>query len=225
MQVKLLRTLQEKRVRRVGGTVEEEVDVRIIAATNRNLEALIEEKVFREDLYYRINVIPVHLPPLRNRREDIPLLVDFFIKKCGEEIGVEPKQILTDAMNILEAYRWPGNVRELENLISRALTLCRGEAITVEDLPPRLLRPAGSESRSTALPEDGLALEAHLDDIRRSLMLQALERCGGVQTQAAELLDMSFRSFRYYSKKMSLGGENPAGPEPESTSAKEVEEA
>ena len=206
MQVKLLRALQEKKVRRVGGSAEEAVDVRIIAATNRDLKEQTETGQFREDLFYRINVIPVRLPPLRRRREDIPLLVDFFIKKYSESMAIETKKISVEALRTLESYHWPGNVRELENVIERALALSTGDAMTSDDLPVHLMQPHPSSDEETILPESGLQIEPYLDDVRRQLMFQALERCNGTQTQAAELLGMTFRSFRYYAKKMGLTG-------------------
>ncbi|MES1211193.1 MAG: sigma 54-interacting transcriptional regulator, partial [Acidobacteriota bacterium] len=206
MQVKLLRAIQEKVVRKVGGTEEETVDVRIIAATNQDLENRITTGEFREDLYYRINVLPIHLPPLRQRREDIPLLVDFFLQKYCRQMDLPPRQISVEAMHVLEAYDWPGNVRELENLIERVLALSHAETITTRDLPVHLLTQRRASSDMIHLPEDGIDLEAYLEDIRAQLMQQALERTDGVQTQAAELLGMSFRSFRYYAKKAGLKG-------------------
>jgi two-component system response regulator PilR (NtrC family) len=206
MQVKLLRVLQEKKVRSVGGAQEEPVDVRIVAATNQDLLQLTETGEFREDLYYRINVIPIRLPPLRRRRDDIPLLVDFFIKKFSESMGIEPKKISVEAMRTLEGYHWPGNVRELENLIERALALSTAEVVTLEDLPAVMMQPQPGPGELLSLPEEGLSLEIYLDDIRKQLMTEALERTHGVQTQAADLLGMSFRSFRYYAKKMGLTG-------------------
>ncbi len=202
MQVKLLRALQDRKIRKVGGNTEQEVDARIIAATNQDLRELIERGEFREDLYYRINVIPILLPALRQRREDIPLLVEHFIQKFSERLGIEPKQISKEALRQLTDYRWPGNVRELENLIERALTLSASDEITTDDIPPHLLDASQGRSEKVELPPEGLNLEGHLDDIRGELMRQALDRTGGIQTQAAELLGMSFRSFRYYAKKM-----------------------
>ncbi len=207
MQVKLLRALQEKKVRKVGGNREEEVDVRIIAATNQDLEQRIASGDFREDLYYRINVIPIHLPPLRQRREDIPHLVDHFLRKYSDELGLEPRGISVEAMKVIESYDWPGNVRELENLIERTMALSSGETLTSKDLPSHLTTRRRDRTELLELPESGIDLEAYLDSIRNHLMAQALERAGGVQTQAAELLSMSFRSFRYYAKKAGL----PAG--------------
>jgi two-component system response regulator PilR (NtrC family) len=213
MQVKLLRVLQEKMIRKVGGTDEEPVDVRIIAATNQDLENRIASGDFREDLYYRINVLPINLPPLRQRREDVPLLVDFFLQKYCRQMELPARQISIEAMQILEGYDWPGNVRELENLIERVLALSHAETITTRDLPVHLLTNRRTRTDVIQLPADGLDLEPYLEDIRAQLMVQALERTGGVQTQAAELLGMSFRSFRYYAKKAGLKGSNGNGAE------------
>ncbi|MDQ1349698.1 MAG: two-component system, NtrC family, response regulator PilR [Acidobacteriota bacterium] len=206
MQVKLLRVLQERVVRRVGGTSEDPVDVRIIAATNQNLQEKIGRGEFREDLFYRINVIPIAIPPLRSRREDIPLLVDHFLHKYSAALGVPPKRISAEAMRLLEGHTWPGNVRELENLIERAIALSTGSAITAADLPTSLAAAGPRDDQGVSLPIDGLDLEALLEGIRSDVMRQALERSGGVQTQAAELLRMSFRSFRYYARKAGVTG-------------------
>ncbi len=206
MQVKLLRALQEKTVRRVGGSREIPFDARIIAATNKDLQKRVEAGEFREDLFYRINVIPVELPPLRSRREDIPLLVSHFLSKYSDEMGFESSEISVEAMRALESYDWPGNVRELENTIERTLALSSGETLGVRDLPPKLVRAQGVARDTIELPSQGLDLEGYLEEIRGHLMRQALERCDGVQTQAAELLKMTFRSFRYYAKKAGLTG-------------------
>jgi two-component system response regulator PilR (NtrC family) len=206
MQVKLLRVLQHKTVRKVGGTEEEPVDVRIIAATNRDLGEMIAAGTFREDLYYRIHVIPVRLPPLRERREDIPLLVDHFVRKYSAELDTPPKRLTSEALACLEAYRWPGNVRELENMIERTLALTAGPVIELADLPPVLRAQQRVGSRAVELPSEGMDLEAYLEEVRAALMRQALDRCSGVQTRAAELLGMSFRSFRYYAKKAGIVG-------------------
>ncbi len=206
MQVKLLRVLQDKKIRRVGGNREEKVDVRIIAATNRDLKELIAAGSFREDLYYRINVIPINLPPLRDRREDIAPLVKFFIKKYSEELGLPPRQISKDALGLLESHYWHGNVRELENTIERGLALSTGDHLSVEDLPHHIRSVGGRPSIAISLPKEGIDLDNYLDEIRRELMRQALDRCDGVQTQAAEVLNISFRSFRYYAKKLELTG-------------------
>jgi len=209
MQVKLLRALQERTVRRVGGNREEPVDVRIIAATNQDLLARIEAGEFREDLYYRVNVIPLHIPPLRQRKEDIPLLVEHFLKKFSDQLGLEePRRISVEAMHALESHSWPGNVRELENVIERAVALSPEPTLTTKDLPASVLdgRPAAGDVLT--LPDDGLDLESHLERIRAELMTQALERAGGIQTKAAEFLGMTFRSFRYYAKKVGVTAED-----------------
>jgi two-component system, NtrC family, response regulator PilR len=212
MQVKLLRALQEKRIRQVGSNTEDAIDTRIIAATNQDLLELINSGDFREDLYYRINVIPIRVPPLRERREDIPLLVDFFVKKYSQELAIEAPRIAVEALKLLENYHWPGNVRELENVIERALALITSDTLTSDDIPTHLLRRGTGVLPILEIPDGGINLEAHLDEMRRALMLQALERCEGVQTRAAELVGMSFRSFRYYAKKAGLTGD-PADDE------------
>ncbi len=214
MQVKLLRVLQERKVRKIGGSHEEPVDVRVIAATNRDLAERIKSGEFREDLYYRINVIPVNLPPLRRRREDIPLLAEHFITKYSVSMGIDAKPIAASAMRVLERYQWPGNVRELENVIERALALSTEDGLTKADLPLQMLEGEDPSllQESAALPEEGIDLERYLDGVRGELMRQALDRSGGVQTRAAEILGMTFRSFRYYAKKLGL---TPGGDEDE----------
>ncbi|MEM6457554.1 MAG: sigma-54 dependent transcriptional regulator [Acidobacteriota bacterium] len=206
MQVKLLRALQERRVRRVGSAQEEPIDVRIIAATNRNLQDQISQGAFREDLFYRINVIPIHLPPLRERREDIPALAEHFLAKYSAEMGLDARTLTTEGTRLLCDYDWPGNVRELENCIERAIALSTESSLTVRDLPIHISRQhqPNRERLDVALPDDGMDLEAYLDQIRIQLMSQALTRTDGVQTQAAELLGMTFRSFRYYAKKLNI---------------------
>jgi DNA-binding NtrC family response regulator len=204
MQIKLLRVLQDRLVRRVGSTVEAQIDVRVIAATNRDLSESIKNGTFREDLFYRINVIPIALPPLRQRREDIPLLVDHFIAKYCKKMGVAQKRISADAMRALDKYHWPGNVRELENVIERMIALEASEVLTTKSLPEHVLIGSSIPEMTFELPPDGMSLEHHLESIAKIFMLKALERAGGVQTQAAELLQMSFRSFRYYAKKYEL---------------------
>ena len=204
MQIKLLRVLQERMVRRVGSNTEQSVDVRVIAATNRDLTDSIREGTFREDLFYRINVIPITLPPLRLRREDIPLLVEHFIEKFCANLGVARKRISSDAMRAIEKYPWPGNVRELENVVERMIALETSDVLTTKSLPEGVLVGGRIPESSFELPPDGIALEEHLEAITKIFMLKALERTGGVQTQAAELLRMSFRSFRYYAKKYDL---------------------
>jgi two-component system response regulator PilR (NtrC family) len=204
MQIKLLRVLQERVVRKVGSNIEAPVDVRVLAATNRDLSDSIQKGTFREDLFYRINVIPITLPPLRQRREDIPLLVDHFIAKFGRNLGLPQKKISTDAMRSIEKYPWPGNVRELENVIERMIALEPSDILTTKSLPEQVLLGGTIPDVTFDLPPEGLALEEHIETIAKFFMLKALERTGGVQTQAAELLRMSFRSFRYYAKKYDL---------------------
>jgi two-component system response regulator PilR (NtrC family) len=204
MQIKLLRVLQERMVRKVGSNIEAPVDVRVLAATNRDLSDSIQKGTFREDLFYRINVIPITLPPLRQRREDIPLLVDHFIAKFGRNLGLPQKKISTDAMRAIEKYPWPGNVRELENVIERMIALEPADILTTKSLPEQVLIGGSVPEVSFELPPEGIALEDHIEAIAKVFMLKALERTGGVQTQAAELLRMSFRSFRYYAKKYDL---------------------
>jgi two-component system response regulator PilR (NtrC family) len=204
VQIKLLRVLQDRVVRRVGSNVESPVDVRVIAATNRDLDESIKEGSFREDLFYRINVIPITLPPLRHRREDIPLLVDHFIEKFSTRMGVPRKRISSDAMRAIEKYHWPGNVRELENVIERMIALEASDVLTTKSLPEHVLLGGRVPDATYELPADGISLQDHLEAIGKIFMLKALERTGGVQTQAAELLRMSFRSFRYYAKKYEL---------------------
>jgi two-component system response regulator PilR (NtrC family) len=204
MQIKLLRVLQDRVVRRVGSNVETTVEVRVIAATNRDLADSIQKGTFREDLFYRINVIPITLPPLRQRREDIPLLVDHFIDKFSAMVGVAKKRISADAVRLIEKYAWPGNVRELENVIERMIALEASDVLTTRSLPEQLILGGAVPDMTFDLPAEGMALEHHLESIQKIFMLKALERAGGVQTQAAELLQMTFRSFRYYAKKFDL---------------------
>jgi len=207
LQVKLLRALQEKKIRPVGGNREFDVDVRIIAATNKDLKKQVDDGKFREDLYFRINVIHLHVPALRDRAEDIPELVRHFVEKACVRLGVEPKQVHRDAMAVLENYSWPGNVRELENVIERSVATESSQLITVSSLPPSIL---GSELEAgvlpgfSALPENGFDIGAHVDAIRRDLMRQALKRSGGVQKEAARLLRMTYRAFRYHAEKYNL---------------------
>ncbi len=206
MQVKLLRVLQERRFRRVGGLDELQADIRVIAATNQDLARAISEGRFREDLYYRINVIPIALPPLRERREDIPLLAEHFLAKYAEQMDKQLAVISRPAMELLMRYEWPGNIRELENVIERAVALEATPAILSESLPPSIrgVGPRHGSMASDALPDAGFDLEAHVKGIERGYIAQALQRAGGVQVKAAELLGMSFRSFRYYVKKYNL---------------------
>ena len=207
MQVKLLRVLQERRFRRVGGLEELQADIRVIAATNQDLNRLVAEGRFREDLYYRINVIPITLPPLRDRREDIPLLAEHFLAKYAEQMGKTITGISHGAMELLLHHDWPGNIRELENVLERAVALERTPTVLAESLPPAVRGDAPVRSGGQGkdeLPEGGFDLEAHVKEIERGYIAQALQRAGGVQVKAAEMLGMSFRSFRYYVKKYNL---------------------
>jgi two-component system response regulator PilR (NtrC family) len=203
LQVKLLRALQEKTIRRVGDIVDRKTDVRIVSATNRRLEEEVAAGRFREDLYYRLNVIQLTLPPLRERSEDIPLLAQHFIQKFSEELGKEVDGMENAALDLLCAYSFPGNVRELENLMERAVALARGTTIDCELLPPTVTeaRNEGSRPRITA---EGVKLEELVDDYERSLLAEALSLSGGVKKKAARLLGISFRSFRYRLEKLEL---------------------
>jgi two-component system response regulator PilR (NtrC family) len=204
MQVKLLRVLQERRFRRVGGTDEIEADIRVIAATNRDLAAMVAEQRFREDLFYRINVIPVRLPALRERREDIPLLAEHFLAKYSEQMGKPLTGLSQEALGLLQRYEWPGNIRELENVVERAVALERTPAVLPESLPEHVRGVPSAAKTPVVLPEAGFDLEQHVRNLERDYIAQALRKAGGVQVKAADLLGMSFRSFRYYAKKYNL---------------------
>lgn len=205
MQVKLLRVLQDRTFRRLGGTEEVRADIRVIAATNQDLEKRVGEGKFREDLFYRINVIPIHLPPLRERREDVPLLADRFLSRFAAQMEKPVRSISHEAMALLQAHSWPGNVRELENVIERAVALEQTPAVLPETLPQHVRRGGPARGQLTGeLPEEGIDLEAHVEEIYKDHIVQALKRAGGVQIKAAEMLGMTFRSFRYYVKKYNL---------------------
>lgn len=214
LQVKLLRAIQEREIRRVGDARDTKVDVRLIAASNKDLGEAMADGTLREDLFYRLNVIPIHLPPLRERREDIPLLVSHFLQKFGKELGKEVQGMSAEALELLEAYHWPGNTRELENVIERAIVLGREDALTVDSLPEAVRRRPPPVGVDLDLPPEGMDLEATLDQIEKRLLQRALERTNGVQTRAAELLKMTFRQFRYKLQKHGLGrGKSMAGEE------------
>ena len=201
VQVKLLRAIQEREIRRVGDTRDIKVDVRLIAASNREVAKAVADGVLREDLFYRLNVIPIHLPPLRERREDIPLLVAHFVRRLSAELGRPVRSVTPEALAILETYRWPGNVRELENVIERALVLGSGDRLDAAGLPPDLRRPRDVQDVAVEIPEEGLDLEATLSQIEHRYIQTALARTGGVQTRAAELLRVSLRQIRYKLQK------------------------
>jgi two-component system response regulator PilR (NtrC family) len=216
MQVKLLRVLQERSLRPVGGTSEVAVDVRVIAATNKHLDDLVAQNLFREDLYYRLSVIPVEAPPLRERREDIPLLANHFLKKYVPAAGKNILRISPESIEDLCDYNWPGNVRQLENTIERAVALEATDELHVDVPVERSKRPnAGAFEHSNgngnghgngvpSLPNDGLDLEAYIEGLERGLIQSALKQSNGVQTRAAELLHVSYRSFRHLLKKYEI---------------------
>jgi two-component system response regulator PilR (NtrC family) len=216
MQVKLLRVLQDRRFRRLGGTEEVQADVRVIAATNQDLPKLVDQGRFREDLYYRINVLAVHLPALRDRVEDVPLLAEHFLEHFAAQMAKPVRTISADAMRLLQAHTWRGNVRELQNAIERAVALEQSETILPETLPEEIKRGPGPIAPAVSAPAavpppselpalgEGFDLEARGEEFYRHYMSLALERAGGVQVKAAEMLGMSFRSFRYYAKKFNL---------------------
>jgi two-component system response regulator PilR (NtrC family) len=204
MQVKLLRVLQERRVRPVGAHDEIQIDARVIAATNRDLKRMTEEGTFREDLFYRVSVIPIHLPPLRERSEDIPDLIDHFLKKFNDQahkdVSMSPK-----TAQILEKYAWHGNVRELEHTIERAVALERSNEIQPEQLPDHITNYNPQRiSAEFELPDEGINLTSHLDNLEKTYVVEALRKTGGNQTRAAELLKMPVRSLRHLLDKHSI---------------------
>jgi DNA-binding NtrC family response regulator len=209
LQVKLLRFLQEHKFERVGGLKTIEVDVRVIAATNKDLWKAVQEGSFREDLFYRLNVVPLYVPPLRERKEDIPLLVENFLERYASisEDGGGKKKVTPEVMECFMEYSWPGNVRELENIIKRLIILSDGNEITVKDLPERL-RPSKKEklldSSFAKLPETGLDLKKMLEDLERKFIQQALERTGGVKSQAAKLLGLNRTTLIEKMKKLGM---------------------
>jgi two-component system, NtrC family, response regulator PilR len=207
MQVKLYRVLQEGKVRPIGSTEESDVDVRIIAATNRDFEKEIAEGRFREDLYYRLSVIPIQVPALRERREDIPLLARHFLERFRKTMEKPIGGISPEAMSKLEAYDWPGNVRELENTMERAVALETGKEISARVLPDRILGYAQDSSRASRgieIPDEGVDFEKVVAATERRYLQAALEKAGGVRTRASEYLQITYRSFRHYAKKHSL---------------------
>jgi two-component system response regulator PilR (NtrC family) len=208
VQVKMLRALQERKIRRVGGSRDVAVAARIVAATNRDLAAEVKAGRFREDLYYRLNVIQLRLPPLRERRQDLPLFLAHFLAHFAAEQGRPVPRWSAEAERLLLGWDYPGNVRELSNLVERALTLSDGPEIGAAVLPSTLRGPAApGAGAALRLPEGGLDLEAHLEQLERTILGQALERTGGVKTEAARLLSLSFRQFRYRLAKLKMAGE------------------
>lgn len=203
LQVKLLRAIQDKTIRRVGGTQDRRIDTRILAATNRRLEDEVAEGRFREDLYYRLNVIQIELPPLRERLDDLPLLAHHFVEKYARELEKPIRGLTEEALRRLSEYRFPGNVRELENIIERAVALSRDEWIDVDALPPTVLQHP-LEVENLHVPAEGINLDAILAETERRYLLDALARAGGIKKRAAQLLGISFRSFRYRLEKLGL---------------------
>src|SRR3989441_6474666 len=203
MQVKLLRVLQERTLRRVGSTEELSVDVRIIAATNRDLSDMVAENQFREDLFYRISVIPLELTPLRHRRDDIPLLADHFLARLNAASDRKIERISEEALKKIENYEWPGNVRELENALERAFILETSNELSAQHLPENV--STNSRMRSTAsFPDEGFDLELYVENLQKNFLEEALRRTNRVQVKAAELLRMSYRSFRHYMQKYNI---------------------
>jgi two-component system, NtrC family, response regulator PilR len=212
MQVKLLRVLQERAIRPVGGSAEVPVDVRVIAATNRDLHQMVQENTFREDVYYRVSVIPISVPPLRERRDDIPLLANQFLKRFSPAAGKNILRIDHDSEKKLTGYEWPGNVRQLENTIERAVALEPGEVLHVE-LPLEKSKSNGTANGAASLsqngdgyhiPAEGVDMERHIAGLERQMLQSALEQSKGVQTRAAEMLKLSYRSFRHLMKKYDI---------------------
>lgn len=212
LQSKLLRVLEEREFVRLGGKNTIKVDIRLITATNENLEEAIEAGRFREDLYYRINVVPINLPPLRDRREDIPLLISHFLGRFSEEHGAKKKQVDTEAMHYLVDYNWKGNVRELENLVQRLVLMADGDTIIASHLPPHILNqlpafrasPSNQLDRLPILPEAGLNLDREVARHEYDLVRAALARAGGVKIKAAELLGLNKDRMKYVCKKYNL---------------------
>ena len=206
MQVKLLRALQEKRVRRLGGTEEIETDVRVVVATNSPLEELVRAKRFREDLFYRVNVIPIRMPPLRERREDIPLLAEHFLKRYSEQMGKVVATVSDEAMRALLKYPWPGNVRELENVIERAVALETTPAVLADRLPG----PLTATATSTAEIGPGFDLDRHLHSLEGDFLRKALDQAEGDRGRAAALLGIKPRALRYLIRKHAVAGSDGA---------------
>src|SRR5213075_995841 len=205
MQAKLLRALQERRIRRVGGTHEMPIDVRVVAATNRDLRAMVADGRFRDDLYYRINVLSIDVPPLRERRDDIPVLIDFFLKKHTRNTSRLIKGLEPETRRILNDYGWPGNVRQLESAIERAILLCEGDLITPDDLPSEVRQESQSAvTGGFKLPAEGINFE----DVEKNLILQAMDQTDYNITKAAKLLGLTFRTLQYRLEKFGIKREN-----------------
>jgi len=200
LQAKLLRVIENGTFRRVGGTTDIKVDVRVISATNKDIKEEVTSGRFREDLYYRLNVVPINIPPLRERKEDIPLLVEHFLKKTSDNL----KRITPKAMKLLMDYSWKGNVRELENIIERTALLTDEEEIQPADLPTEITGYQDDMKYISRLTEEGINIDKVIGDVEKRYLLQALEKAGGVKTEAAKLLNLSFRSFRHRLHKYNI---------------------
>lgn len=204
VQTKLLRVLQEREISRLGGSQPIKVDVRVITATNRDLERALAEGRFREDLYYRLNVIPIHLPPLRERREDIPLLVDYFLRKYSSENEVPLRRISPEALELCMQYDWPGNVRELENAIQNAIVLGEGEEIGPEHLPFGIASAVHGDPWTPLFAQAGQTLQEQIDSAERIILERAIREARGNKSEAAKRLGISLRTMRYKIKKYGL---------------------
>jgi DNA-binding NtrC family response regulator len=212
MQAKLLRALQEREIRRVGGTRTIKIDVRVVAATNRDLRAMVSDGRFRDDLYYRINVLSVDVPPLRERRDDIPVLIDYFLKKHTRNTSRLVRGLTPETRRLMMDYSWPGNVRQLESAIERAILLCEGDLITVEDLPLEVRQEARPTTEGAfKLPAEGISFE----DVERSLIVQAMEQTDYNITKAAKLLGLTFRTLQYRLEKFGIKRPDGKGKEEE----------
>jgi len=226
LQVKLLRVLQERRIRRVGANEERPVDARVIGATNRDLRDRSARGLFRQDLYYRLNILNIELPPLRERQEDLPVLVDHFLAKFCRKLNKPPMGLAEEALAFLRKCRFPGNVRELENLMERCVALNSGGPIGLDLFPDDLTsRPTSPTLPALEIPEGGFALEAYMGALKGHFMLRALEREDGNKTKAARLLGMSFRAYRYWLQEMGGPGTLSAGfPLPDAFPPADLEE-
>jgi DNA-binding NtrC family response regulator len=214
-QAKLLRVIQEKEFMRLGSVETIRVDARIIAATNADLHRLMADLKFREDLYYRLNVITIQLPPLRRKREDIPLLVQHFLQKYSEENKRKVREVTPEAMRILMDHAWPGNVRELENTIERAVVLCNGDRVTPELLPDYLRYPTRTDQPALIVPQDGISLKDSVSNYERTMILQSLELANGVQKRAAELLQLKPSTLNEMMKRLGIHTKSNAAVEDE----------
>jgi two-component system response regulator PilR (NtrC family) len=206
MQVKLLRVLQERKVRPLGGTVDVPVDVRLIASTNRDPKTMVSAGQFRQDFYYRVSVIPIHVPPLRERKEDVEPLAHHFLRKFSLQMGKSLRDFSPEAISAITLYAWPGNVRELENAIERAVAVSGGqdELVRLKSLPESVTGIMPTGEKVTQIPKEGIDLQSFVAQIEKQYLLEALRAAGGIRTRAAELLHMSYRSFRHYAKKYGL---------------------